>query len=377
VKTKTLVVGLLLLLPILANIAYAQIERETPGVTTLGEPLDSWFLIKSDNGTYIFDGDTGEMQGLISNQFYTPAVITLLSRDEAYLVESFYSRGVRGKREDVLTVIDMDDLSPKAEIDIPDKAAALPHRGHIGLLGDERHIVVFNMTPAQSVSIVDVVDREFDGEISTPGCAIILPTGQSAFLMICGDGSLQYMELDGNGKEIRRERTEPFFMVEKDPVFGIPIKTADGWLLVSHEGLAYEVSVNGSQVEVAEPWDLLSQQDRQDSWRAGGSQPFTVHRNSTLLYVLMHQGGIDTHSEPGTVIRVYDLERKNHVGSMALGTAATHILSSQEEDPKLYVYDLDGKLGIYDGHKLRPIRTIDEPGRGAGFGLLQALAPND
>jgi hypothetical protein len=46
-----------------------------------------------------------------------------------------------------------------AEIDIPDKAAALRIRQHIGLLDDERHVVVFNMTPGQSVSIIDVVDR--------------------------------------------------------------------------------------------------------------------------------------------------------------------------------------------------------------------------
>ena len=101
------------------------------------------------------------------------------ARKEAYLVESWYSRGVRGTREDVLTVIDMNDLSVKAEIDIPDKASALSFLNHIGLLGDQRHVTVFNMTPAQSVSIVDVIDREFAGEISTPGCAIIMPTGDS------------------------------------------------------------------------------------------------------------------------------------------------------------------------------------------------------
>jgi len=365
----------LLCLSFLSEFAEAQLTPESVGVSVFPQPADSWFMIKSNEGSYVFDGDTGEMQGMISHNWYTPAIVTDPERKEAFLVESWFSRGVRGTREDVLTVVDMTDLSTKAEIDIPDKASALSFRNHIGLLGDQRHVVVFNMTPAQSVSLVDVVDREFAGEISTPGCAIIMPTGGAAFMMICGDGTLQYIEIGQDGKETTRKRSKPFFVVDKDPVFDKPMKTADGWLLISHEGLAYEVSVDKGRMKISDPWSMLSDEDKEEEWRPGGSQPFTVHRNSNLLYVLMHQGGIDTHYENGTEVWVFDLERRKRAGKLSFENEVSHILSSQEEEPKLYVFDEDRKLQIYDGRLFRHLRTIEKPGPGPG--LLQTLAHHD
>lgn len=357
--------------------ATAQLAAEKVTVAELPPPQDSWFVIKSGNGSYLFDGDTGEMQGLISHNFYTPALAPNLERSEAYLVESWFSRGVRGTRQDVLTVVDLKDLSTKAEIDIPDKAAALHFRNHIGLLEDRRHVVVFNMTPAQSVSIVDAVDREFAGEISTPGCAIIMPADERAFMMICGDGSLQYLALDEDGKEAGRERSEPFFVVDEDPVFDRPMQTAGGWLLVSHAGLAYAVDPNGGKMKISKPWSLLTEQDKEEEWRPGGDQPFTVHRGTGLLYMLVHQGGVDTHYEPGTAIWVIDLERQRRIGKIEFeeGVEASHILVSQEDEPKLYVFGKKSKLRVYDARLLRLLRTIEQPGPGPG--LLQTLAHYD
>ena len=371
-----LLISSLLCLFLLPEMAAAQLQPEKVGNTTLPDPEDSWFMITTwEGGSYIFDGDTGEMQGLISHNFYTPAVEVNLSHSEAYLVESWYSRGVRGTREDVLSVVDMTDFSTKTEIDIPNKAAALKVRNHIGLLGDQRHIVIFNMTPAQSVSIVDVVDSEFAGEISTPGCAVIMPSGERGFMMICGDGSLQYIELDPDGSETARERSKPFFVVDEDPVFAHPLKLSEDWLLISHEGLVYQVDMNKSRFDISDSWSLLSAEDKQEKWRPGGAQPFTVHRGSNLLYVLMHQGEVDTHSENGTEVWVFDIERKNRVGKISFENEVSHILSSQEESPKLYVIDEEMKLQIYDGHLFRHLRTIEEPGPNPG--LLQILARHD
>jgi methylamine dehydrogenase heavy chain len=357
--------------------AVAQLAAEKVSIAKFPTPADSWFVIKSDGGSYIFDGDTGEMHGLISHNWFTPALTANLDRNEAYLVESWFSRGVRGTREDVLTIVDMETLNTKAEIDIPDKAAALSFRNHIGLLGDLRHLVIFNMTPAQSVSIVDVVDQQFSAEISTPGCAIIMPTGERAFMMICGDGGLQYLELDADGKEVRRERSKSFFVVDEDPVFDKPMQTDGGWLLISYNGLAYEVDANGGNMKISKPWALLTEQDEEENWRPGGDQPFAVHRDSNLLYALMHQGGVDTHSQNGTAVWVYDLQRKRRIAKLEFedDAEASHILTSQESEPKLYVFEKGHKLQIYDARLLRHLRTIDNPGPGPG--LLQTLARYD
>jgi methylamine dehydrogenase heavy chain len=375
----------------------APLAPETVGRTALPEPQPSWFTMLGRDSSYIFDAADGEMKGLISHSGFSPAIVSLPSRKEAYVVESYYSRGVTGTRSDVLTIVNLADLSTKAEIEIPAKAAALSFRHHIGLLGDERHVVVFNMTPAQSVSIVDVVERKFVGEIAIPGCAIIMPTGARGFLTICGDGTLQLIRLDGSGAEAARVRTKPFFVVEEDPVFDRVVQTRDGWLLVSHEGLVREVSVEGDRIAVGEAWPMLSDEDKtgaddekggtsksksrssgsatEESWRPGGFQPFTMHRGSSLLYSLMHKGKVDTQDENGTEIWVFDTERRKRVARLELPVEASNILSSQEPVPRLYVYDKDSKLHIYDGHRLRLLRTIEKPGVNAR--LLQTLTQYD
>jgi len=372
-EARILLLAFALVLP--SGPLFAQIEAETPRVATLPAPGDSWFLVNNHEGSYVFDGATGEMQGLLSHAWYTPAIVTLPERAEAYYVESFYSRGVRGERQDVLTVADLTDLSYKAEIDIPDKTATLWFRHHIGLLGDQRHVVVFNMTPAQSVSIVDVVDREFVGELSTPGCAIIMPTGERAFLMLCGDGTLQYIGLGEDGKETERERSKAFFSVEEDAVFDKPVRTGDGWLLVSFAGQVYEVSVNGARMDIAEPWSLLGAEDQAENWRPGGNQPFALHAATGLLYVLMHQGEVDTHHDPGSEVWVYDLQRRQRVARMGFEDPASHILASHEKHPRLVAINEDDKVRIYDGIQLRHLLTIDEPGPAPS--LLQTLTPHD
>jgi methylamine dehydrogenase heavy chain len=306
--------------------------------------------------------------------------VTLLSRKEAYLVDSYYSRGVRGERSDVLTIVDMTDLTTEAEIALPPRTATLRIRGHIGLLGDERHVVVFNMTPAQSVSVVDVVARKFVGEISTPGCAVIMPSGPRAFLMLCGDGTLQLVELDESGQEARRARSKPFFEVDKDPVFDSVLYTGSGWLLVTYDGLVREAGVEDGRIRVGESWSMLNAEDREEGgareqWRPGGWQPFSLHRGTSLLYALMHKGKVDTPVAGGTELWVFDVNRRKRVGRLKLPVEATNVLASQESSPRLYLYDKDNKLQIYDGRLLKLQRTVEKPG--AGGPLMQTLGPYD
>jgi len=368
-----------LLLAVL-GLAQATIGRaETAGRAVLPEPQASWFMVLGSDAGYIFDGADGQMQGLISHSPFTTAVVTLPSRKEAYHVDSFYARGVRGARSDMLTVVDMTNLTPKGEIEIPAKAAALRIRGHIGLLNDERHVAVFNMTPAQSVSIVDVVERRFAGEISTPGCAIIMPAGPRGFLMLCGDGTLQLIDLDERGLEAGRQRSKPFFNVEQDAVYDRVVYTGSGWLLVTHDGLVREVGVDGGRIRVGEAWSMLNAEDKEEGgkkeqWRPGGDQPFTMHRGSSLLYSLMHKGKVDTQDANGTELWVFDTNRRKRVARLVLKAEATGIHVSQEAKPRLFMFDKDGKLHIYDGHQLKLQRTIEKPGT---KGLLQALAPHD
>ena len=129
-----------------------------------------------------FDAMDGEMKGMLSLSIYTPAVTFWPPRGEFYAAESYLARGVYGERTDIVAIYDYENLSPIAEIEIPNYMARLQVRSHMGLLNNGRHLAVLNMNPGHSVSIVDVEDRIFTHEASTPGCAVIMPVAQNDFM---------------------------------------------------------------------------------------------------------------------------------------------------------------------------------------------------
>jgi methylamine dehydrogenase heavy chain len=362
---------LALSLSLLAPLANAQIEPHTATVETMDDPGENWFITKTGNGAYIYDGTTGEMQGLISLSRQTPVVQPNPARKEFYAAETYYSRGVHGDRTDVMTIYDYENLSPVAEVEIPQKITILPLRTYIQLMGDGRHVGIFNMTPAASVTIVDVVDRSLVGEISTPGCALVMAVGNNDFLMICGDGTMQLIQLDDDGNESNRERSREFFSVENDPVFDRPVPFNGGWLLVSHHGQVFHVTVDGDDIDISRPWSMISEEDAEENWRPGGGQVKSVHEGMGLLYILMHQGEEYTHHEAGTEVWVVNLVAQRRIGRLELPVAARNIMVTQEAEPKLIVADDDGGLHLYDAVQLRLDRTIEDPGPAAG--LIQDL----
>ncbi len=360
---------LAIILLLRAAAAHAEIAPEETSVETLGPPTNDWFINLSGVGGYLFDSADGNMLGLLSLTTYTPAVAVSRSRGEVYAAESYLSRLNRGEREDVLTVYDITTLSPVAEIDIPDKTLEVVGDFNIQLMGNGRHLAVYNLSPAQSVSVIDVESRHFAGEISTAGCGMIMPVNDASFLMVCGNGSLQLIQLADDGRESNRVRSKIFFSVEEDAVFDRAARTRDGWMLVSHAGLAYDVEVDDANISVSEPWSLVNDAEREESWRPGGFGPLTVHRSSNLAFVLMHQGEVDTHHEPGSELWIFDTGKHKRVMRWVLDKPWSNILVLQGERPRLIADAEDGELHIYDALQQRLERTIAEPG--GGVSLLQ------
>ena len=48
---------------------------------------------------------------------------------------------------------------------------------------------MFNATPAQSLSIVDLQAQQTTAELQTPGCSLVYPAGARRFFMLCADGA--------------------------------------------------------------------------------------------------------------------------------------------------------------------------------------------
>ena len=198
-----------------------------------------------------------------------------------------------------------------------------------------------------------------------------MAVGNNDFLMICGDGTMQLVQLDNNGAESNRVRSREFFSVNDDPVFDRPVPFNGGWLLVSHRGQVFHVTVDGDDINISRPWSMISEEDAEQNWRPGGTQLKSVHEGMGLMYVLMHQGEEYTHHDPGAEVWVVNLVAKRRIGRLELPVEASNILVTQEAEPKLIVADEEGGLHIYDALKLTLDRTIDDPGPPAG--LIQDL----
>lgn len=352
----------LLSLLILGSAANAQIEPQTLGPSETMPPLgENWFIAVTRDGGYILDATDGEMHGFLRVSGHTPAIQPSADRSEFYAAASYYSRGSYGERTDILSIQDYENLSMAAEVEIPKKIAALPFRGYIGLLSEGNHVGVSNLTPAQSVTIVDVANRAMVGEISTPGCSLILPVGNNDFLTMCGDGTLMLVQLDDNGRETNRVRSRKFFELQEDPVYDRPVETADGWLMLSNNGKAYEVSVAGDDIDIGRPWDFVTEEDAADDWWPGGNQLVTVQRRLGLFYVTMHQGEQYSHHEPGTEIWVFSLAAKRRIARIELEEPASSIMVTQEAEPLLIVGGRGAKTRVYDALTFVLQRTIDVP----------------
>ena len=349
--------------------AYAwSIEPETVGTSTLAPPGETWVMARDGLGSmYIFDTASGEMQGLLGVSRFTPAVEINLEAQEMYAAESFYSRSTRGTRTDVLTIYDTLTLSPKAEIALPAKIAALPFRRYIALLDDDRHVAIFNMTPAQSVSIVDLASRRFVTELSTPGCALTMPSKARSFLQLCGDGRLQLIRLDEQGSETARERSREFFDIEEDPVFDKPVPTRTGWLLMSYGGQLFEVEVENDDIEVSKAWTFIEQAEDAGPWRPGGGQFITYHMDFDLIFVLMNNDGGYSHDSAGSEVWILNRSRRQLITRLELPEKGTNVFVSQNDAPLLTVTGEDQQLHVFDVATLKQVRTISQVGIAPGY----------
>ncbi len=347
------------------------IEPESMGQETLGTPEPTWVFVRDGLGPlYLFDLADGQMQGLLSITPFTPAVEVNLDKGEFYAAESYYSRGTRGDRTDVLTVYDMASMAPKAEIEIPKKIAALYFRRYIALMDDDRHIAVFNMTPAQSVTVVDLDAQNFVGEISTPGCALNVPTAGRGFFQLCGDGKIQLIRLNDAGEEASRNRSRSFFDIEEDPVFDKTVRYGSGWLLISYQGRVFNVTIDGDDINISRPWRLQTDDEIAAHWNPGGSQFFDYHQELDLLFVVMNNIEGYSHDHAGSEVWVYQGQRR--IARVPLSHPAANIFVTQDAEPKFAVTSEDMAMHVYDVATLKLERSIT--GIGVAPGYLQGLA---
>lgn len=345
---------------------------EPAAVENLGPPTAHWvwvndiaFFSPPDGKALLVDGDSGRMLGMLSTGFSFTSVLLPKEGGVIYSPETYYSRGTRAIRTDVLTLYDSQRLQPLAEVQIPPKrASVIPMRSVAALTDDDRFLLIYNFTPAQSVSVVDTHTRAFVGEIEISGCALIYPTGPRTFFSICTDGALLLTTLSDDGKATSRVRTAQLFDGMKDPLSEKAVRAGDTWLFASLEGTIYPIRSSAQGVKLAEKWPLFTTAERGQGWRTGGLQHLALHRGSGRLFALVHRGGPETHKDAAADIWVYAVAEHKKVQQIATHNKAMSIQVSQDAQPLLFACSLESnRLDVYDASSGAYLRTVDNLGQ--------------
>jgi methylamine dehydrogenase heavy chain len=322
---------------------YTQPPTEGVGVRKMPAPNPHWVLIDAPlygnfvvSQVYVVDGDSRKIVGMLTAGMISTAAISP-DHSRIFVGDTFFSRGTRGSRTDVITVYDAKSLDPVSEIAIaPKRQLASPDNLQLGATSDGRLLLVANMTPATSVAVIDLAASKVLGEIAIAGCAEFQLTGKRQFASLCGDGSILMVNFDDNGKAVSEKRSSVFFNAEKDPIFASPAIINSENYYVTYHGVVHPVDMSSDPPSPGPTWSLTTDQERAAGWRPGGSQPIWGHSASGLMYALMHQGGEWTHKQPGPEIWVFNAKEGKRIERLSLPEPASAIFVSPDTNPLIF-----------------------------------------
>lgn len=304
------------------------------------------------------DNVGGQFRGMVSANFMAHYEQGS-SRGEHYVIETFFSRGGRGgDRTDVVTIYDAATLDVEGEIVIPPrKVSSMPEIFGTALIAGERLLVVYNFSPGQSITVVDLEKREFVAEYPISGCALVIPTGASGVTSLCSDGALLTTVLTAGGELAGSHRTDPV-MDTDDPMFEKAAIVDGIAYFPTFRGSVVPVDLSGEAAVPGEAWSLVTDEERAAGWRPGGWQ-LVAADNGGRFYVLMHPDGEEgSHKNGGGEAWVFDAAAGKRSARIPLPNWGVSIAVSNAERPLLLV--TNGELGLetYDAVTGEFIKTL-------------------
>jgi len=314
--------------------------------------LDEAFNNEIDARIHVFDGDSYRRLGQIDAGF-NPGFNLSPDGKTTVVGTTYFARGSRGTRTDVVEFTDNSTLAVTHEIVLPTKRAmTLPTYFNLGYSSDSHFLYVAYVTPAASFGVLDPAKGTVLEEIDTAGCVLVIPSGPNRVSSVCESGRLLTVTLDAQGKEASRAMSDAFFDPDKDPVFVQGVPTSAGFAFLSFLGEIHEVDFSGAQPAFRASWSLLTPADKAQSWRPGGTQVAAIHRKSGKLFVTMHRGGEGTHKSGGTEIWVFDMKSHHRVARWPLApqklAPAGSIQVSQDDAPVLFVATEKADVAVFD-----------------------------
>ena len=148
-----------------------------------------------------------------------------------------------------------------------------------------------------------------------------------------------------------------------DPVTEKAVRIGGIWYFVSFSGRIYPLQAGPETAVMGTTWWLTSDAERKAGWRPGGIQQMAVNAQKSLLYAIMHRGGVETHKDPGKDVWVFDVSTRQRVQQFSLKNLASSIQLSSDGQPLLYSIFIEGTgLDVYDAAGGRFLRSVDHVG---------------
>ncbi len=294
-------------------------------------------------------------------------------RPELYVADTVWSRGNRGIRTDYITVYDKRTLSATGEIVLPGAKRALiePLEGMFSFADDERLALVFNFTPAASVTVVDLAQRKVLNEVKIPGCSLAYATGKRGFSSLCSSGTLLSVQLDAKGAVKSRSESRVFNDLDQDPLFTASALIAGVRYFPTFHGRVQPIDLSTDEPQVLPDWPLVPAEDEKRNWRPSGLQ-LAASGDDGRLYVLMqpdaHEG---SHKEPGTEVWAFDPQSHARVGRLRLVRPGTSIEVTHDVNPLLLVATSE-QLDVYALPHGNLMRSLDSAAMRGGM-LMEAV----
>jgi methylamine dehydrogenase heavy chain len=297
----------------------------------------------------VVDPDQKRFLGMISTGFAAPST---LSRDgkQLYSADLFYSRGTRGKRTDVLTAWNTSTLAPDWEVVIPSKRSqSLTQRFGLSTSADDRFVYIYNFTPSTSVTVVDTKAKAVAGEIAIPGCVLNYPVGNRRIASLCGDGSIQLLTLDDDGKETARTQTK-FFDPDVEKLVERAVNIGDTFYFTTTTGTVRALDLSGKNAKILPSWSLVTDEEKKAGWAPGGWQLMAIAPKLNRMYALMHDAHVPMKWEdPSNIIWVFDLKTQKKIGTMSTeGAPIWSLQATSDDNPLLLGINVGGGMDIFD-----------------------------
>jgi methylamine dehydrogenase heavy chain len=358
-----------------------------PNVLTLPEePEKSWLYVQDMNFWGMTEGkvvildiaaSSHNYKGQISTGFFG-SFIPSTHHNEIYSAETYYSRGTRGKRVDVLSIWDNATLSVSNEIELPYKkrAQTVSQKNSIQLIDEDKYMLIFNFTPAASVSVIDMLEHKILHEVEIPGCSLIYPSGKRGFSTLCTDGSMVSIQLDTQGKISQENNVKSFFNVDEDPLFEKYARINDIGYFPTFHSYMQPVELAESVAKPQLKWDLLTASEREQNWRPGGWQIISGHPNGQI-FLLMHKDGVNgSHKNGGSQVWIYDTNQQKKIKEITLKTHGISLEVTKGKQPLLAVTNANMMIDVYDVNSAELLRTLSIGGVNANPFTLTAVEKN-